>query len=158
MRSINSETEFETVDGVRIECLWPPADLDPNVAANDTSTVLRIHYAGHSILLTGDIEAYAQRQLLERGHLEADVLMLPHHGSVESTTEAFIRAVNPSVVIRSSHQRMSDTNNGLSQTVGHALGDVPLLNTADHGAITVEVDESGVHISPLRSGGGLAVR
>lgn len=161
MRPISTETDFETADGVRIECLWPPSNLGEDVAANDTSTVLRIHYAGHSILLTGDIEAYAQRRLLERGHLEADVLMLPHHGGVESTTVAFIRAVNPSAVIRSSHQRMADTTNGLAQAVaqavGQAVGNVFLYNTADHGAITVEVDESGIRISPMHPGDGTTV-
>jgi competence protein ComEC len=50
------------------------------------------------VLLAGDIEAPQERRLLElytRDHLAADVLLVPHHGSATSSTEAFIDAVSP---------------------------------------------------------------
>lgn len=134
-RWTEGEAEFEV--------LWPDAVCDSTLSANDSSTVLRIRYAGRSILFTGDIEKRAQLELLRRGDLRADVLFLPHHGSVESTTKAFIEAVRPSIVIRSSHERTADTVNGLER----AVGDIPLYNTADLGAITVSVSAEGVQVS-----------
>lgn len=128
---------------VTFEILWPVGACDPSLSANDASTVMRISFRGRSVLLTGDIEKPAQRALLERGDLHADVLVLPHHGSVESTTKALIQAVNPSFVIRSSSERTDQTVNGLDEIVG----DLPFFNTADLGAIEVRLEPSGVRIA-----------
>lgn len=138
------DTSMTTWDfgGVGFELLWPRGDCDPSLSANDESTVLRLSYAGRSILLTGDIEDRTQRALLARGDLHADVLLLPHHGSVRQSTAEFIRAVAPLAAIRSSNERTQQTLSGLNA----ALGDVPLYNTADVGAVEVVLDGEGVHI------------
>ena len=104
--------------GAEFEILWPPPDLPSTVDANDTSSVIRLSYAGHSILLTGDIEQYAQQALLKTADLHADVLVLPHHGRVRTTTAEFIREVGARVLIRSSGERMADTGSGLMNIVG----------------------------------------
>jgi competence protein ComEC len=132
-----------TFGGADFELLSPlPGDAFST--ANDTSTVMRITYAGRSILLTGDIDEGAQRTLLARGSLHADVLLLPHHGSVRSTTRQFLQAVNADFLIRSSNERMDDTINGLQQIVADGI----LYNTADDGAVTITFDKVGVTISP----------
>ncbi len=129
--------------GVRFEFLWPSdADCD-GLKANDSSTVLRLSYAGQSLLLTGDVEDAAQRRLIERGGLGADVLVLPHHGSVRPTTVDFVKAVGADVYIRSSGQRSERTDNGLMEIIGGA----PLFNTADVGAVRVEIDHQGIRVS-----------
>lgn len=128
---------------VTFELLWPDTICDPTLSANDASTVLRLTVADRSILFTGDIEKRAQQALLDRGNLHADVLILPHHGSVEPTTQAFIRAVNPSVVLRSTHERTADTVNGLQARIGPAA----LYNTADLGAIQVALTRDGIEIA-----------
>jgi competence protein ComEC len=72
-------------------------DLD----GNDDSLVLRAVLAGKSgercLLLTGDIEAPAERRLVAESPeaLRCDLLKVAHHGSKTSTTEAFLRAVAP---------------------------------------------------------------
>lgn len=132
--------------GVTFELLSPFGDLDESISANETSTVMRLSYAGHSMLLTGDIEERIQRALLEREDLRADVLVLPHHGSVESSSKAFVDAVGARAAIRSSHQRMDETFNGL-QTV---VGSTPLYNTADVGAVRVVIDKRGVRVAGHR--------
>jgi competence protein ComEC len=48
---------------------------------NDQSVVLTVNGPARSMLLTGDIEEVAQAEL---GHLQADVLKVPHHGSATS--------------------------------------------------------------------------
>jgi len=89
-------------DGVRFRILHPtPGAAAKGGRANHLSCVLRIDAAQASLLLTSDIEAVDERQLLAdaASELRADVLLVPHHGSRTSSTPAFIAAVDPREVI-----------------------------------------------------------
>lgn len=69
---------------------------------NDWSIVLRVSYAGRSMLFCGDIEAEAEGDLIafsDTYPLEADILRVAHHGSATSTTAAFVEAVRPEYAI-----------------------------------------------------------
>lgn len=132
--------------GAVFDLLAPRGGMDSTVATNDTSTVMRVSFAGHSVLLTGDIEDQAQTELLKRGDLSADVLVLPHHGSVRASSREFLKAVGPRLTIRSSGQKAVDTFSGLSEI----LGQTRLLNTADVGAVTVIIDRNGLRVMTAR--------
>ena len=68
---------------------------------NNSSLVLRLTVGPTTVLLTGDVEPEAQRDLLDRGvDLRADVLKVPHHGS-DSQEAAFLDAVGARVVLTS---------------------------------------------------------
>ncbi len=131
--------------GVAFELLSPIGECDVSLSDNNTSTVLRLSYGGHSMLLPGDIEERTQRALLDRGELHADVLVLPHHGSVRKSTGQFIRAVGPSAAIRSSGERMDQTRSALAAVVGN----VSLYDTADVGALEVVLRNDGVRVAAL---------
>jgi competence protein ComEC len=90
-------------DGVTGEFLWPEITLGEVAAAakNDDSLVLRLRYGNRSILLPGDAEKQAEREIL-RGStavLHSDVLKVGHHGSKNSTTAEFLSAVHPKLGI-----------------------------------------------------------
>lgn len=125
---------------VAFELLWPVDVEAAGLSSNDASIVMRVSYRGFSILLTGDIEKRAQAALLERGGLEADVLVLPHHGSMRTTLPEFIRATGAGLLVKSSHER---SNESPGEWGAMPFGAV-LWNTADEGAVVVELRAEGV--------------
>ncbi|MBI5304409.1 MAG: hypothetical protein HY868_19910 [Chloroflexi bacterium] len=57
-------------------------DADLRGDSNNVSVILRITFAGHRILLTGDIEGPGWQHVIARNtDLKADVLKFPHHGA-----------------------------------------------------------------------------
>ncbi|WP_284617427.1 DNA internalization-related competence protein ComEC/Rec2 [Aquabacterium humicola] len=97
-----------TWDGVRFEVLHPePGDVmaggKPGVTPNALSCVLRIVDAqGRAALLAGDIGIDDEAALLRRHgaeRLSSELLLVPHHGSRSSSSEAFVRAVQPRFAI-----------------------------------------------------------
>jgi competence protein ComEC len=85
-------------DGVRFAFLSPQPGARQG---NDASCVLRIEAAGQVALLSGDIELAGERQLLQRvpEALPANILVAPHHGSLTSSTPAFVKQVHPGYVL-----------------------------------------------------------
>lgn len=90
-------------DGVKFAMLHPPLEdyQYDGFKDNDRGCVLKITTSFGSVLLPADIERVSEQDLLERmpDKLKADVLIVPHHGSMTSSTEAFIDAVEPATAI-----------------------------------------------------------
>ncbi|NOZ38391.1 MAG: DNA internalization-related competence protein ComEC/Rec2 [Gammaproteobacteria bacterium] len=86
-------------DGVAFRLLHPP--LTTQLRRNDRSCVLQVEAGGQRLLLSGDIEKKAERQLVRSyGHeLQAEILVAPHHGSKTSSTAIFIDSVSPRYVL-----------------------------------------------------------
>jgi competence protein ComEC len=95
----------------RLEVLHPPPSADDPPAGrrgrnNDRSLVLAAEVFGRRVLLTGDVEAAAERRLGSAGEaLAADVLKVAHHGSRTSTSPAFLAAVGPRLALISAGRR-----------------------------------------------------
>ena len=63
---------------------------------NDSSCVLLVSAGGHTALITGDIEAEAERDMAREGALApVDIVIVPHHGSRTSSTQDFVTASRP---------------------------------------------------------------
>jgi competence protein ComEC len=88
--------------GLRAYVLWPLASPLRGTGSdvNNNAVVLKLVYGRVSFLLTGDIGAAAERELLQRtGHLASTVLKVAHHGSEGSTTPEFLQAVRPRIAV-----------------------------------------------------------
>jgi competence protein ComEC len=140
-------------DGVAFEVLNGPADAPAPAGrgkahpANNGGCVLRVQAGAHALLLPADIEAAVERRLLhdDADKLRADVLVAPHHGSKTSSTEEFVRAVHPAVVIYSAgwHNRFRHPRPEV--TARYAAIGADAYMTGDDGAVTLRIDaQAGV--------------
>jgi competence protein ComEC len=131
------------IAGVKIELLHPVSvDISTNMAiskddsgSNNNSLVLKMSYKGRSFLFPGDIEKLAEAEVVagpgER--LKSDVLLVPHHGSKTSSTEAFINAVRPEISVIS-------CGKGNSFKFPH---EQTIKRLKDAGSTIIRIDESG---------------
>jgi competence protein ComEC len=141
--------------GGRVAVLHPPADWKIP-ALNETSLTLRLTYGTTSVLLTGDVEAEAERSLVVSvpGELTAAVLKVPHHGSRSSSTPGFVDAVRPRVAVISVG---ADNRYGLPAPEVEAryrARGVCVLRTDRCGAVTVLSDGRRLDVSTVRPGCG----
>ena len=65
---------------------------------NNTSIVLKLTYKNIRFLFTGDLESSVEKNILDKD-IQADILKVGHHGSSTSSSEKFIKTVNPSYAI-----------------------------------------------------------
>ncbi|TNF71509.1 MAG: DNA internalization-related competence protein ComEC/Rec2 [Acidobacteria bacterium] len=117
---------------------------------NDRSLVLAASAAGHCVLLTGDVEAGGERQLivaLAEMASGCDILKVPHHGSSSSTSVALLEALSPRLALISA---------GVHNRYGHPSAEtldrltrrgIRVLRTDRHGMIRLTLHRSGpIHI------------
>ncbi len=118
--------EFEVLSGSRL-----------SVSDNERSCVLRVTAGNEKLLLTGDIGKKTESHLINQFEsLEADYLLLPHHGSRFSGSQAFLSLVNPSQVLVSSGYR-NPYGHPAEETLNRVerLG-ATLYNTATSGTLS----------------------
>lgn len=86
-------------DGVDFEILHPKTPSRRHL--NDSSVVIKVSLGEVSFLLTGDAERAAEGQMLSNNSIDLNstFIKLGHHGSETSTTEEFLKAVDPEVSI-----------------------------------------------------------
>jgi competence protein ComEC len=139
-------------DGVEGDFLWPASSPEDAArsAKNDDSLVLRLHYGDQTLLLPGDAEKQAEREILSESSTEgmrSSVLKIGHHGSKNSTTPEFLAAVRPRVGIISA---------GEDNPYGHPSPEllerlenagVRILRTDRDGAVHVLTDGVRLEIS-----------
>jgi competence protein ComEC len=150
------------IDGVHLKLLHPSATFQPptkrqgdreETGENNRSLVLKLTYGTISFLFTGDIEHEAEHILVQTGDdLRADVLKVPHHGSRTSSSEPFVRAVDPVVAVFSV-PRQSRFGHPHPMVVARyqALGS-HVFRTDTHGAITVRTDGQSLWVDPYVRG------
>lgn len=82
---------------MKLEIFAPLRDYDN---LNDMSAVSRISYGDTSVMFTGDATTTVEKDLLKKNiNYSTTVLNVGHHGSKTSSSEAWLRAVNPKYAV-----------------------------------------------------------
>lgn len=130
--------DFITLDpGVEIRVLHPSA-AEHYESDNAGSVVIELKYAGRRILLTGDLEDSGLRALLKQEARPVDILMAPHHGSLNDNPSELQQWAKPKWVVASAGRTVS--LGGLREHYGE---NTRLLATSFDGAIEFEISPTG---------------
>ena len=125
-------------NGAGIDVLWPPVNCNMN--SNDCGLVLKLKFAGETVLFPADIQVAPERELLKHPELlRADVLVAPHHGSAEITTAQFVQAVHPRYILASNAEKLTHKQR-LFDVIAKGY---PLYRTSRCGAIDLTIETSG---------------
>jgi len=120
-------------------------EADERRGTNERSLVLRAEVFGRSVLLTGDIESWAEFHLLSccEWDVRADLLKVAHHGSKTSSTSSFLDAARPRLALISAGVR--NIYHHPSEAVLDRFEErgIPVLRTDRDGMVLVRVGEDG---------------
>jgi len=125
------------VGGLEIEALHPPAGRVG--AGNSVSLVLGVRAGGRRLLLTGDLDAAGEGQVLARldGRDRYDLLKVAHHGSGSSTRPALLDQVRPRLALISSGPGNAYGHPSVETLERLAARGIPTLRTQRDGEISI---------------------
>ena len=108
---------------------------------------MKIQFRNTRVLLAGDIEKEAEsRMLRENSSLRAEILKIPHHGSLSSSTPYFLQSVRPSYAILSvGEQNVGRLPHPEVIKRYQELG-AKIYRTDNHGAITIKTDGQNIEV------------
>lgn len=138
-------------DGVSFQILHPSST--DKYADNNQSCVLKVSVGEYAVLLTGDIEKPAENRLVKKyndGQLSARILVAPHHGSKTSSSQAFIDAVNPQLVLFPAGYRNQYKHPNQAIIERYESKGISMYDTARHGAVIIKINQAGVSVVSYR--------
>ncbi len=125
-------------NGWNLLALHPP-EQGVKGTDNANSLSILIEFAGRRILLPGDLEPPGMQMLVSQTPTAVDVLMAPHHGSLNSKSDALLKWCNPATVV------ISGSTRAVSPRVLDAFADEQrevFVTARDH-AIRIEISKNG---------------
>lgn len=120
---------------ISFRCIYPTGEEDIK-DQNEASIVMRMDYKGLSMLFTGDIAGSTEEKIIEGSEkdiLDCDILKVCHHGSKNSSTDDFLKKVNPKLYLISC---------GLMNRYGHPHRDA-LSRMTEEGGRILRTDHMG---------------
>ena len=148
--AMTAGSTLKATPNIRIETLWPLEIKEKNAQdENKNCSVFMIHYDKYKILVTGDLDAEGEREMIryygDSGRLRADVLKVGHHGSKTSTCEEFLKYVSPKIAVIQVGQN----------TYGHPAAEtlerlekqgIMVFRNDQSGAVGLRLKEDGIQI------------
>lgn len=137
-------------NGVVFRILHPPPFFP--YLHNNSGCVLRIDAGGHVALLPADIEKPVEQRLVDEqpAAIRADLLVVPHHGSLTSSTPEFVAAVHPRYALMATgadnrfHLPRADVVGRYRAAGAHTL------DSDDTGAMRFRLNSAGIALLELR--------
>lgn len=137
-------------EGVSFKIMHPQ---EATVAAgNNASCVLLVQSEYGSLLLPADIEKEAELEIISRypGILKSSILVAPHHGSKTSSSDVFLDAVTPQLILipagwmnRYHHPSKAVISRLAERGIAH-------ISTGECGAIEVMFEQEGISVETFR--------
>jgi competence protein ComEC len=127
-------------DEVTFEFLHPARDFHDS--DNETSCVLRVESKTGSALLTGDIEIRGENALIDAGLTPVQIVVVPHHGSRTSSSDAFVQASGAQLAVFSAGYRNRWGMPKVQVVQRWRDSGARVLSTSQSGAIEIDVGAS----------------
>lgn len=153
MKTLEEGDVFQLGEHVRFEVLSPPKGALPEAVKtfsaqeiNDYCMVLKMTYGERTFLFTADIYKHREIELTSspwKEKLKSDMMDIPHHGSEStSSSEAFLQAVSPQIVIMS--QNLFQSPNLLERLEKKGA---KVYSTGMHGNIMLRSDGKTMNVT-----------
>ena len=138
----------EDRSGAGIQVLWPPFVLPrARLPLSDRSPVLRIVDKGGNILLRGNTDDRIER-ILAKSEVSLDSTVLESDRPVSEmvSQREFLARVNPRIVLDSGKNSNGRDRSDSLHPMGRSSLDVPMFQTGDDGAVTIDLKESSLTV------------
>jgi len=150
---LSNKSPEKIMNGVTVSVLWPSDDYLKNIrnfsydTENDSSLVLKITYGNVSFLFPGDISSDIEKTLVQsRIDLQSDVLLIPHHGSNQSSCPEFIHAVSCRYAVVSAGKSNVFRHPHPAVIEKYRKAGAEIFRTDQHGAITFATDGNNLQV------------
>lgn len=94
---IQTDMTMQSPDGAQLDITSAHRSSYGADEENDFSLAVRLTYGETRFFFAGDAEAPRQLELLEEGNVACDVLKVPYHGRLVSTSERFLTQASPKI-------------------------------------------------------------
>lgn len=136
------------LDGLEIEVVHAGAQAGSGRNSNESSSVIRVSYGQHSFLITGDLEAGQEKELIANGLYPCTVLKVAHHGSRTSTTDGFLEKAAPryAVISVGYHNRFGHPHKEVLDKLDRTA--LHVYRTDQDGAVLMRTNGTDLSIEP----------
>ena len=139
---ISANTTVAFNDGLTVDITVPDAETKLSKDENDTSLLINVSYGEFNCLFTGDMTAFAEKNLVRKGKaFQSEVLKVAHHGSKKSTSAEFFEAVSPDYAVISLGE--NNSYNFPDKEVLEGIDSAEILRTDLNGDIRIISDKNG---------------
>jgi competence protein ComEC len=152
MRIVKAGDDLKAGD-VQLLVLHPPA-VGPEGNENTRSMVLEVRHAGHTLLLTGDLEGPGLERVLGLPPPRIDIFQVPHHGSRFANIPELAEWARPRVAVSS--QGPPRGPGGVPEP--YTAKGARFLSTWADGAITIRSHSTGIVVETFVTGQRFVLR
>ncbi|GKX66778.1 ComEC/Rec2 family competence protein [Inconstantimicrobium mannanitabidum] len=126
--------------------------LSPNNSSyeelNNYSPMIKLTYGSRSFLFVGDAQKEVEQEVLSKNYdVKADVLKVGHHGSSTSTSNEFLKKVNPSIAVISVGANNSYKHPNKSVIDRLKESSIKIYRTDNDGNIIIDCDGKNIKVT-----------